>query len=630
MRFLAEPQLKHWFSKKTWVLALLLLGLGAFAYRDIGETAIPLPIAAALLVPDDIPLDSPYASIWLDAASEVGVKVYPVHSSQWIQSFARHRKTWEGVILPDTFHRKMMPALMISLQQYVETGGKLMVVYDAGTRDPRGNYPLGKIELTRLVGFDYALYHELREGMSKSSIIVGSAQVFEDIGLPPGRYVPRTISAQSGLRLFDGDRNAAVMQVTGYGTALQRFPSLLTRGEPNGEVLLRDDGGSILASRHTAGQGSTLFVNLPLTYLKQRTDGILLHGFLRYFFRAVLKLPSLSDAPRGKGALVLNWHLDSKAALPALQRLEEAGLFDRASPFSFHVTAGPDVDTPGDQGGIDLDNNPRIQALLKTLLSRGHAVGSHGGWIHNYFGAQASEKNADEMEPLLAMNHQSIRRVTDAAPREYSAPMGNQPLWAATWLKEQGIVATYLTGNIGMGPTRLWIGDRRIEDIWTFPVLTLGTVATAEEAFFQKVTQDTFDNWLQEVVRYVQQAETIRLVYFHPPGAVMYLKGVTNFIDRVGECKKDGKCSWLTMTQAAEFMNRREKAEWSLSRTDSAWQLLAKHPTDLKDLAWRLPAARFEKPEIKLGQAAIERLGEDWLVVVGSGTKLQLDLKEIK
>jgi Polysaccharide deacetylase len=630
VRFLKEQKLKHWFSKKTLVLAILLLGLAAFAYRDMGETAKQLPTAAALLVPDDIPLDSPYVKIWLDAASEVGVKVYPVHGSQWIQSFARHRKTWEGVILPDTFHRKMMPALMISLQQYVQSGGKLMVVYDAGTLDPRGNYPRGQIELAGLVGFDYALYNELREGMSKASIIVGSARVFEEIGLPPGRYVPRAISAQSGLRLFDGDRNAATMQVVGYGAASQRFPSLVTRGQPNGEVLLRNDSDSILASRHTTGKGSTLFVNLPLTYLKQRTDGIFLHGFLRYFFHADLRLPSLSDAPRGKGALVLNWHIDSKAAVPALQRLEEVGLFNNESPFSFHVTAGPDVNTPGDAGGLDLDNNPRIQKLLKTLVSRGHAVGSHGGWIHNYFGIQASEKNADEMEQFLEMNHRAITRVIGTAPREYSAPMGNQPLWAAKWLKDQGIVGTYLTGNIGMGPTRLWMGDRRIEDLWTFPVLTLGTVATAEDAFFQKVTQETFDNWLQEVARYVLQTGTIRLVYFHPPGAVLYIQGVSNFVDRVGACRRDEKCSWLTMTQAAEFMSRREQAEWSLSRTATAWRLKATHPGDLRDLAWRVPVARFAKPEIKRGQARIERIEEDWLVVVESGIELQLDLKEVK
>lgn len=393
--------------------------------------------------------------------------------------------------------------------------------------------------------------------MSKASIIVGSAKVFEELGLPPGRHMPRAISAQSDLALFTGDRDAAVMQVVGCGASLQRFPSFLTTGFPNGEVLLRDETGQVLASRHSYGAGTTLFVNLPLTYLKQRTDGIFLHGFLRYFFRKDLKLPALSDALRGKGALILNWHVDSRAALPALERLEEKGLFDRESPLSFHVTAGPDVDVAGDQGGLDLDNNPKLQQLLKTLSGRGHAVGSHGGWIHNYFNIQTSEENADEMEPFLALNHDFITRVMGAAPREYSAPMGNQPLWASKWVKDQGILATYLTGNVGMGPTRLWIGSRRIEDLWTFPVLTLGPVATAEDTFFQKVSQDTFYNWLQEVARYVLQEGMIRLVYFHPPGAVMHLKGVTNLVDRVGACKKDGKCNWLTMTQAAEFMSRR-------------------------------------------------------------------------
>ncbi len=622
--------MKYQRSIKILLIALLVLSLTVFAYFDVWRGTRPVSMAVALLVPDDVPMDSHYVQMWTDAAQEEGIQLQPLHNSQWIQSLTRHAQTWEGVILPDTFHRKMMPGLMIALRQFVDGGGKLMVVYDAGTLNQGGLYPTEKIELTQLVGFDYAMYDSLREKMSQLGVIVGGGRFFESIGMPPGRYISRAISPQSGERIFDEDRDVASVQVAGYGEGLQRFASLTTKGEPNGAVLLRNDVGSILVSHHRVGKGETLFVNIPLTYLKQRTDSIFLHGFLRYFAKKELLHPQLSEAPRGRGAVVLNWHIDAKPAIPSLIRLNDLGLFQQEGPFSFHITAGPDVNMPGDAGGLDLEKNAELQSLLLRLQKRGHAIASHGGWIHNYFGLHANENNANDMVPLLEKNHEVITHLLGAVPREYSAPMGNQPLWAHTWLENKGVIATYLTGNIGMGPTRLWMGERRISKLWTFPVLTLGKVATAEDAFFQRVPQTTFDNWLQEVARYVQEARAVRLIYFHPPGAMLYPNAVAGFIDRMGACRKAAQCGWLTLTQAAEFMNKREQTRWQMDRTDKGWQLVARHAQDLKDLAWRIPIQRFEQPTVVLGDADVEQQGDEWIVVARSGKILRLDIKEVQ
>jgi Polysaccharide deacetylase len=621
--------MKRLLKKSTIIFALVLVGMGYFAYVDYGRYGVPISMTVALLVPDEESLNGNYVQMWMDAAHEDGIKLQPVHSSQWVRSVTRYAHIWEGVILPDTFHRKMMPGLAVALQNYVNGGGRLMVVYDAGTMDKNGFHPLGRVELVPLVGFDYAMYHALREGMTNAGAIIGGGRFFEEIGLPPGRYISRAISPQSGLRMFDEDSNLASVQVVGYGEGLQRFVSMVTKGSPNAEVLLRNDQGSILASRHRTGKGVTFFVNIPLTYLKQRSDSIFLHGFLLYFVRKELRQPQLSETPRGRGAIVLNWHVDAKPALPALRRLIEMGLFDREGPFSIHVTAGPDVNMAGDHAGLDIDNNLEMRELLKKLRDQGHAIGSHGGWIHNYFGLHANEKNAMEMAPFLLLNHNAMINLLGVAPREYSAPFGNQPVWANKWLQDHGVIATYLTGNIGLGPTRLWMGDTRTSNLWTFPVLTFGTVATAEDAFFQKVPQDTFDNWLQEVARYVQESRTVRLVYFHPPGAVLYSNAVSRFIDRIGMCRRQNQCNWLTMTQAAEFMNQREKTQWKIQSNSTGWQFHAEHVIDLKDLAWRFPVHRFEQPTITLGDAQVEKIENEWLVVARSGKILQLDLKEV-
>jgi hypothetical protein len=621
--------MKRMLNKKIVTIALVLIGMPLFALYDYWRSAHAIPLAAALLVPDEMPLDSAYVQMWSDAAQEAGIQLQPMHNSQWIRSVTRHKNTWEGAIFPDTFHRRMMPGLSVALQEYVRGGGKLMVVYDAGTLNQHGLYPLEQVQLAPLVGFDYAMYSTLKDNISQEGIIVGGGRFFEELGVPPGRYTSREISPQSGERMFDEDRNAASMQVVGYSEGLQRFASMVTKGSPNQAVLLRNEHGTILVSRHRVGKGETFFVNLPLTYLKQRTDSIFLHGFLRYFSRKILQHPYLSEAPQGRGAVVLNWHVDALPALPAMNRLLEMGVFKSEGPFSFHVTAGPDLNIPGDAGGLDLDDNPEVQQILKKLHSQGHALASHGGWIHNYFGYRANEENVNEMLPLLEQNHESITNLIGKAPREYSAPQGNQPLWVYPWLEDKKMIATYLTGNIGMGPTRLWMGERRISKLWTFPVLTLGKIATAEDAFFQRVPQPVFDDWLQQVARYVQETRTIRLVYFHPPGAVLYPNAVSHFIERMGQCRAANQCNWLTMTQAAEFMNLREQTDWAFQRTRGGWQLNAKHPTSLKDLTWRIPKQRYTQPKVVQGDAVVEPLSDEWLVVAQAGKHLQLEMKEV-
>ncbi len=76
-----------------------------------------------------------------------------------------------------------------------------------------------------------------------------------------------------------------------------------------------------------------LFVNLPVGYLEGDTDGLPLHAFLKYFAAQVLSLPYLLSVPDGVGGLVLNWHVDSNAAIKALQAMESWNIL-RQGPYS--------------------------------------------------------------------------------------------------------------------------------------------------------------------------------------------------------------------------------------------------------------------------------------------------------
>ena len=142
-----------------------------------------------------------------------------------------------------------------------------------------------------------------------------------------------------------------------------------------------------------------LFVNLPLGYLASRTDGLLLHSFLHFFGVHMLGLPYLASVPDGVGGLVFNWHVDARSSLKPLKMLADEGIFDRGK-FSIHFTAGPDVDAFGDHKGLDVAHDPKTQKWIHYLLARGQEIGSHGGWIHNYFGDHINDTNESEFRKI--------------------------------------------------------------------------------------------------------------------------------------------------------------------------------------------------------------------------------------
>src|SRR5205085_4401382 len=184
------------------------------------------------------------------------------------------------------------------------------------------------------------------------------------------------------------------------------------------------------------------FVNLPIGYLEARTDGLLLHSFLRYFGLRMLAVPYLAAVPDGVGGLVFNWHVDARSSITPLHTLLATGVFDQG-PFSIHITAGPDVDAFGDGKGLDIGHNPEGDRLIAEFQRRGHVIGSHGGWIHNYFGEHLSDNNEGEFATYLQQNMDVLQRVTGKPIFEYSAPVGNHPQWVTRWLERHGVLGEY-------------------------------------------------------------------------------------------------------------------------------------------------------------------------------------------
>ncbi len=141
--------------------------------------------------------------------------------------------------------------------------------------------------------------------------------------IPPGKYYPfqseADDSSSSGATEIAPESDFDV-QLRRYKFGDLQYPSFVTSGKNAGHELFHSSAG-VVANEHVYGNGSVLFVNLPLGYLKANTDGLLLHAFLTYFAEHSLALPSLMAVPDGVGGLVLNWHVDSNAAIKPLEEM---------------------------------------------------------------------------------------------------------------------------------------------------------------------------------------------------------------------------------------------------------------------------------------------------------------------
>jgi Polysaccharide deacetylase len=580
-----------------------------------------------LLLPDGTAVSDPRVTVWLDAASEEGLHVVPVHDSAFVRPLFNETEC-AGVILPDSIHQRASDAFLMSLRHFVKDGGKLMLVYDAATLSLEGRYAAGTARLSDLAGVQYALYDTLHDKTTVWSSISAPRDVWQQLDIPPGKYYPFK-AANDSVANSEGSpsqESPAEPQLRRYQYGDLNYPSFVTFGEYSGRVILHSRAG-IVAGEHAYKNGSVLFVNLPLGYLKGNTDGLMLHVFLKYFAEQNLSLPSLMPVPDGVGGLVLNWHVDSNAAIKPLQEIASWTML-RQGPYSIHITAGPDAAVFGDGRGFNVDRNPVSQELVREYVKQGHQIGSHGGWIHDYFSAHVDKDSPKDLEQLLAWNQNSLERASGKRVVEYSAPSGNQPVWVTHWLEAHGFLAYYFTGDTGMGPTQGYRdGVREGRDTWAFPVVHLDRAAAFEEMSTQGYSADVVEEWLEAVTEFAVGRRCVRLIYFHPPGILQYHELIDKWMEQTARFNAAGRFRWYTMTQIATYLNARKQARWSVSRQAEIVTVRASHPDTLEHLAWRLPVSKFSEPAMIKGSGRIEQQGTDWIVIAGAGRDLQFQAK---
>ena len=599
------------------VLLILIAGSGVYLATDNHSQDDPGSVIA-LLVPDNVKANEPLIAIWLDAAREEGIRMEAVTDSEFLRpSLKRARREYAGIIMPDTVHKSANAVLLQRLGEYTRNGGKLMLVYDAATQTPAGTYYSQKAPLSDMVGVDYALYDTLLGHTSELGAVWGSHATMMKLGIPPGK----TQHLQSNLAKNETNDQEVI---SGYQYGVLSYSSFVVRGDFSGEQLLSTRDGSLAAGYKAVGKGGLLFVNLPLGYLKGQTDGLLLHGFLHYFAETILKFPVLSAAPNGQGGLVFNWHIDSNAAIAPIQELGKLGVLSQG-PFSIHITAGPDARKVGDGLGLNLTQNPVMLEWVKRFKQRGDAIGDHGGWIHDYFGLNVTEENRAQMEKYLDMNNRAIESVIGTKVREYSAPVGTQPKWVTEWLESHGFVAYYFIGNTGMAPTRSYReGELFTPKIWSFPVVTLGNVASFEEFYETEVPEKRVADWLIQISDYSADNGTIRTFYSHPTGFHYYTKAIKAWFAHTQRLLDEHRFRWYTMSQIADFLNVREQTNWHISQQGNARIIEAENPVGLDHMTWKFPKSGYEKPVFVQGEGAVAGNAQYWLAIAGHGKVVRI------
>ena len=655
-----------------------------------------------LLIPDTLSQIDPLVTAWVDAGSELGVRIQPITNLQF-RAMGENALKYAGLILPDRVHVVADDALLKLIREYTQAGGQTLLVYDFGTMalsiNNQPTFSVPKARLVDLAGVDYALYDDLRE----KSIVVGTVaamrSTLRELQVPPGKsspyvlpnkpadsavgsaslssiwvkavetpgvYVAQSVPQSNAAPLRVGLANPVAQPAdmlesySGYLLGNLTFSSFVTRGAYSGVVLATSAEAGLVAGLNKVGRGQVLFVNMPLTELKvARTDGLPMHGFLRYFAHNVLQMAHLSAVPNGVAGLTLNWHLDSFFAQQPTLNLEQLGVFDEG-PFSIHMTAGPDAIATGDGRGWNLNDNPQAQQILQRFAKKGHALGSHGGWNHDYYGLNANESNASKFLPYLELNtnaidravsnslrvhlglesptpvglspvllpmHQRLKSTVDRAfgplLREYSPPVGNNPLWAMDWLEQHGVVGVYFGGHTGMGPTRQYReGQLRNSKMWMFPVTPFRRYATFEEFQTARTPKQATQDWYRSSVDFAIEHNTTRMIYMHPNGANVWPDVLLDLL-AYAKAKGDTQFKWYTMTRLADFMTSRQGVAWTEQRSKeglSKFEII--HSSSLNEMVWLLPKSRYtELPVSKDGSVTVSDQGDNWAVRGGNNRR---------
>ena len=579
-----------------WVPGVVFLGVVAlvlvYARWSGGSLPQERPAALPFPAPDtDFPFntelkaalvydrpDSGALAAYRQVLAEEGFPFEQVPAESLLQYGGRQLKErYLAVILPEEAGRRVGPAVARLLQDYVlGAGGKLFLALDAGTVDERG--------FRREAGLFSALagcrYDPAGSAPGEGGSASGGALLVPGQS-PLRKYFDPTLFFHDSLQVFD----CPPVKDTGFPLAevSARVLACYDREAP--------ENGAVLQKNYPGG-GAVLAVNGAPGLLKCRENvDFVLRSLLKYFLMELAGSPRLVASPNGTAGLVVAVHICSGAYFRDLDRILAQRLFSGEIPFSFYLSAGPDNDRPGDKRGVDVLNPKKGGRYLGALAQYG-SVGSHGGWIHNYWAYNFKELSAEEKKDYIDRNYLALKEATGQPVLSYAAPGGAHDSLVNDYLASWGTRAVSLPICFNSPPTHGWFDGRPEQRFWIFGYT--GTVwGTAFENMLARGRRpkEIVADICQLIDSLVEKRE-IRLIYFHPVSIARNPEMWKSIQGYILKNVQEGNLSVRTVNDYAGFLDRREKVLFSVRRIKSGYSISARSPETMKEMTFALPLPR--------------------------------------
>ncbi len=538
------------------------------------------------MTPDDKSILSVYASV----LQEKGVAFKIISCSDLI-SFdpLSSSKNVPAVIFPDMSDQELPSSIEFWAKNYLRNGGNIAVIYNAGTKNKEGLYKKRGV-FSSIIGLNYILYNKItKRSYVSANLMFASKNSANFFQIPEGSMIDKFLSGyQYGPLNFSmaytATLNPNAQTIYAYGVTKngKKFPAIVLK---------------------SYGKGQILYVDLQLGHLKgYASNGLLIKAFIGTFLYKIVKIPHLLYTPYGKGGLVVNWHIENYLAGKSILYMIKNRILRKNLKFSFDISAGDFEDHPGDGRGVGACGKNRI--YIKMLLPYG-IIGTDGGWTHNYWFRNVlnGKFNEKKMYELIKKNNQCLQSITGYKILEYMPAEGVFPQPVSTEiLAKLGMIATYYTGSINSGPTRMfWNGKMISRKVIAFPVLIDGDIASLYELREAGKSDAEVFSWQKKVVDYCIRNRVVRLWYSHPYDIWMYhyTKAMKLFVDYMEKKQKQGKLIVEPMAYFAKFILRFLKTKFSfVSLKNGSIRLFIKNKDGLKGITVALPKNRIIKPDI--------------------------------
>jgi len=289
------------------------------------------------------------------------------------------------------------------------------------------------------------------------------------------------------------------------------------------------------------------------------------------------------------------------------------GLFQSELPFSIHITAGPDTYKLGDGMGFFAESMLKGRPVLEVLQNFGK-IGSHGGWMHNFFAYNLKYLPQEEAFELIDWNFRVLEAVTGEKVEEYSAPGGEHPFWVNPHLEELGVKAYYYAGDSGSSPTHPRLdGKYAGQKMWAFPITPYRQFASLEEMERGHVPVDEVRRWFQDLIDFSAEERVIRMIYTHPSDTRFCLEAFQAFEEKALLEQREGKIRVASMSEFADFLSRYSKTTWQVRKLrGDSFAVDMENPEGLKDITVALYVGEGENYVVLGGEVATEQ-ADGWL-----------------